>query len=322
MKKPIIYVDLDGTVAGFSQGYKDTFNRDAFQDDLFTVNQFCLQEPHFFRFLPVLEKGAELVSLLKDDYKVIFLTTPMQGMDFCKRDKLDWVKEHFGVDYDVIFSDNKSEYVTDESSILIDDMTYNLKPWADAGGTAINIKLPIDKIFEIIEETLYGKKVVEDVKKQLENIVVNTNPSEKQKQQGNYKKGKIIFKKIPIMIENPKGSIRFGFDEKGRHWISRMKAHYGYILGKNDAADGDKVDCFIGPSYNKSLVFIVNQNTGDGRFDEHKCILGCNDLEEAKALYLANYEKGWESRIDSIVQTNTKKLRDWIANGNLNEPFK
>lgn len=320
-KKPIVYVDMDGVVANFRTSYNNHFNRDVDKDDSFTVNKFCLQEARFFRYLPVLGKGFELVDLLKEEYRVIFLTTPMEGMEYCKRDKIDWVRENFGDDYDVIFSINKAEYVIDESSILIDDMSYNLEPWRDAGGTAININNSIDRIFEIIEEAVYGRKAVFKVKEQIEKMEVEKPPSEAQKEAGNYKKGKILFKKMTIMIENPKGSIRFGFDEYGKKWVTRMNSHYGYICGENDAADGDKVDCFIGPNYNKSLAFVINQNKGDGMFDEFKVILGCNDLEEAKALYLANYQKGWESRIDSIVQTNTKKIRSWVDRGNLNEPF-
>jgi hypothetical protein len=62
--------------------------------------------------------------------------------------------------------------------------------------------------------------------------------------------------------------------------------------------------------------------TADNLFDEHKIILGCESVDEALKLYLGNYRKGWESRIGSIVPTNTKQLRMWLTTGNLNEPFK
>jgi len=319
MEKLIIFVDIDNTVADFAKGYRDAFNRDVYKDDPFTVRQYCLQVTHFFRFLPVLGKGRELIELLKDDYKVVFLTTPMPGMIYCRRDKLEWIKEHFGIEYDVIFSDNKADHVEDEQSILIDDMDYNLKPWTEAGGTAINIKEPIDKIFEIIEETLYGKETVAKVKKQLEEMVVNTEPSERQKEIGNYKKGQIKFKGIDIMIENIPGSIRFGFDECGKKWISKMKNYYGYIKG-TEGNDFDPVDCFIGTKLNASKVFVVNQ-AKSGMFDEVKCMLGFEDMESAKSAYLSNYQKGWEKNIMSIMPTNTKKLRDWLKNGNYKEPF-
>jgi len=72
MEKPFIYIDLDGVVADFAGAYKAAFNRSAYDDDPFTVQQFVMQIPEFFRILPVLEKGAELVDLLKEQYEVIF----------------------------------------------------------------------------------------------------------------------------------------------------------------------------------------------------------------------------------------------------------
>jgi hypothetical protein len=238
----------------------------------------------------VLEKGRELVYLLKDDYRVVFLTTPMKEMAECRRDKLAWVLEHFGPDFDVIFAENKAEYVTDESSVLIDDMEYNLKPWTDAGGTAININERIDRIFEIIDEAIYGKKHVEKVKKQIEKMEVNTNPTDKQKESGNYKKGDISFKSMNIKIESSPGSWRFGIGQDGVKWANRMKCYYGYFQGP-EGTDGDNIDVFIGPHYNKSLAFVINQNRPDGMFDEHKVILGCESMDEARDLYLSNYQK-------------------------------
>jgi 5'(3')-deoxyribonucleotidase len=318
-EKPTIYCDMDGVVAGFAQGYKEHFERDVYKDDSFTVNRYVLQKPHFFRGLPIIEKGAELVDLLKDEYRVVFLTTPMEGMDQCKRDKIDWIKEHFGIDYNVIFSDNKAEYVIDEKSVLIDDMNYNLEPWREAGGTAINIRNSIDRIFEIIEEAVHGIKTIKNIKGQISKIKVDPEPTEKQKESGNYKKGKITFKAMEIMIENVPGSIRFGWDDRGRKWVQRMKHYYGYIKG-TEGNDYDPVDCFIGDKLNASRAFIVNQ-AKEGLFDEVKCMLGFEDIEEAKAAYLSNYQKGWEKNIISIIPTNTKHLREWLSLRS-KEPFK
>ena len=320
-ERPFVYVDIDGVIADFAKGYKDMFFRDVYGDDPFTVKQFVLTVPYFFRVLPVLEKGRELVDLLKDDYEIIFLTTPMAEIESCRRDKLEWVREHFGPGHDVLFSDNKAEFVMDEKSILIDDMEYNLKPWRDSGGTAINIRERNDAIIEKIENALSGKEA-ERVKKELASMDVETEPSEKQKESGNYKKGRITFKGLSVVIENPKGSWRFGkgWNEQDK-WASKMKAHYGYIVndGGQETADGDKVDCFIGPKTGASRVFIVNQFK-DGMFDEHKVILGAENVDEAREIYLSNYPKGWNG-LESIHQLNTKKLREWLKNGNLNEPF-
>lgn len=317
--KPVLYFDMDGVVTDFVKGYRDAFGRDAYKDDPFTINQFCLTSPNFFRYLPENEKGMELYDILKDDFKIVFLTTPMQGMKECKRDKIEWLRERFGNDIDVIFSDNKEEYVVDEKSILVDDMKYNLQPWQDAGGTAIDIRTKTDRIIETIQEAIHGTRQVERVKSQLDNMDVDTNPTEKQKESGNYKKGMIDFKGIKIKIENPKGSIRWGLDGNGIKWINRMHCHYGYIQHGGNAVDGDKIDVFIGPKLNASRAFVVNQ-VKDGMFDEHKVMLGFDTIEEAEAAYMANYQKGWKG-LGSIVQTNTKKIRDWLGSGNFADPF-
>jgi 5'(3')-deoxyribonucleotidase len=316
MIKQIIYCDLDGVVASFAQGYKQQFNRNAYKDDSFTINQFCRQSPHFFRFLPVIPEGLELLLQLKQKYTVVFLTTPMEGMPYCKWDKIAWVEENIGKEFDVIFEKDKAKYVVDSKSILVDDMSYNLRPWIDAGGTAIKFPQKSDKILAIIESALHPD--VSDTKKQLQAMDIDMEPTEAQKLSGNYKKGIVNFKGLKIAIENPKGSIRWGFDASGRKWINKMQAHYGYIVG-SEGADCDPVDVFIGPKLGASRVFVINQGR-DGMFDEHKIMLGYDTIEEAETDYMANYQKGWDGLM-SIHQTNTKKIRDWIKTRNAKEPF-
>jgi len=319
MHKPVLFFDMDGVVADFVSGYKIAFNRDAYADDNFTINNFCMQSPNFFRNLPILERGRNLFNSLKDNYKIIVITTPMNGMVNCKRDKIDWIKDNFG-EFDIIFSEKKQDYVVDETSILIDDMTYNLGPWEESGGTAINFMTnKNNKIIEKIEIALGKRDQEKPIDQQIREAVINLFPTDAQKKTGNYKKGDIEFKKLKIKIENPKGSFRVGFDNSGKKWFSRMNCHYGYIANGQIGSDQDKIDCFIGP-HNKSIVFIVNQGK-EGMFDEHKIMLGFESIEQARDSYLKNYPKGWEKNIMSIEQTNTKKLRKWLTEGNTREPY-
>ncbi len=57
----------------------------------------------------------------------------------------------------------------------------------------------------------------------------NTNPTERQKETGNYKKGKVTILGFPISIENPKDSIRSGVSPDGVRWETKMKNSYGYF---------------------------------------------------------------------------------------------
>lgn len=164
-----IFCDIDGVIADFAGAYKSIFFRDAHEDDFFTVNQMVTTVPDFFRLLPVLPKGRELFDALKDKYNIVFLTTPMQGVDSCARDKAEWIAQNFG-NYDIIFSADKASYVEDEKSILIDDMDFNLTPWREAGGTAISFNQSNDKIISKVEDVFNDKKQTSSIIEQI-NIV-------------------------------------------------------------------------------------------------------------------------------------------------------
>lgn len=151
-KKEIIYFDMDGCVADFDKGYEDMFDKSPCTEDDSIFNKNCLQVPRLFRHLAPIYKGVKLVNLLSREYMIVFLTTPMKIMQSCKKDKILWIREQFGRGYPVIFSHNKADYAIDESSVLVDDMDHNLGAWKAAGGTAINIKEPIDNILKIIKE--------------------------------------------------------------------------------------------------------------------------------------------------------------------------
>lgn len=144
---------------------------------------------------------------------------------------------------------------------------------------------------------------------------VNTDPTEAQKEAGNYKKGHVQVGTFDITIEQPQGSVRKGTDADGKQWESKMNNTYGYIRGAV-GVDGDHIDVFISndiDGWNGRKVFVVDQYNPDGSFDEHKVMLGFNDADEAKGDYLANYEQGWENgrRID-ITGVNLEDFEKWI----------
>ena len=144
---------------------------------------------------------------------------------------------------------------------------------------------------------------------------VNTEPTEAQKEAGNYKKGHVKVGTFDITIEQPQGSVRKGTDADGKQWESKMNNTYGYIRGAV-GVDGDHIDVFLSndiDGWNGRNVFVVDQYNPDGSFDEHKVMLGFNDADEAKSDYLANYEKGWEDgrRID-VTAVNLEDFEKWI----------
>lgn len=145
---------------------------------------------------------------------------------------------------------------------------------------------------------------------------VNTEPTEAQKEAGNYKKGHVQVGTFDITIEQPEGSIRRGTDASGKQWESKMHNTYGYFRG-TEGVDGDHIDVFLSndmDGWNGAQVFVVDQYNPDGTFDEHKVMLGFNDANDAKNNYLANYEKGWEKgrRID-VSAVSLADFEKWIA---------
>ncbi|MAD95846.1 MAG: hypothetical protein CMB99_00820 [Flavobacteriaceae bacterium] len=137
-------------------------------------------------------------------------------------------------------------------------------------------------------------------------------PSDKQHVAGNYKKGRIAIQGMPVVIEQPRYSLRTGVSYMGEHWSCRMAAHYGYFAGV-PGADGDELDVFIGPVPDAETLYIVNQVLG-GNFDEHKVMLGFADESQARNAYLNSYDRNWQG-LGSMVPVSINDFKKWIASG-------
>ena len=143
-----------------------------------------------------------------------------------------------------------------------------------------------------------------------EEAKVDTNPTEAQKEAGNYKKGHIKVDGLDITIEQPKGSIRRGTDANGKQWESEMHNTYGYIRG-TESVDGDHIDIFLSDNPTEGNVFVVDQINKDGSFDEHKVMYGFSDMESARQAYLSNYEEGWQG-LGNITEVSKEDFKAWI----------
>ena len=144
---------------------------------------------------------------------------------------------------------------------------------------------------------------------------VNTNPTDGQKEAGNYKKGHVKVGKFSISIEQPKGSVRSGKDADGKEWSVTMNNTYGYMTD-NVGVDGDHLDVFLAndmDGWDGKGVYVVDQYNPDGSFDEHKVMLGFNSLSDANENYLANYEDGWEnSHGVTVTAVNLDEFEKWV----------
>lgn len=154
-----------------------------------------------------------------------------------------------------------------------------------------------------------GKSVAEQITEQRE--VVNTEPTEAQKEAGNYRMGHVKIDGMDVTIENPKGSIRRGTDADGKKWESEMHYDYGYIRGTK-AVDNDHIDIFLSDNPETGNVFVVDQvNPKTGEFDESKVMYGFASEQDARDAYLSNYEKGWKG-LGKITEVTREEFKKWI----------
>ena len=143
---------------------------------------------------------------------------------------------------------------------------------------------------------------------------VNTTPTDAQKEAGNYKKGHVKIGPFNISIEQPKGSVRSGVDKDGKKWEVEMQNTYGYFRG-TEGVDGDHIDVFLSndiDGWEGRLVFVVDQRNADGSFDEHKVMLGFNDINDAEAAYMSNYEEGWQG-LGTITGVSIEEFEKWLS---------
>lgn len=134
-------------------------------------------------------------------------------------------------------------------------------------------------------------------------------PSEAQIEAGNYQKRHVRVDGLDIAVETEAGQRR-------RPEWPALKNAYGYIkrtLGR----DGDHVDVFMGPKAEQpGNVYVIDQNHANGRFDEHKVMLGFDSLDAARRAYLSNYERGWD-RIGKVTAMEWGEFKQWVRDGKL-----
>ena len=156
----------------------------------------------------------------------------------------------------------------------------------------------------------YAERIVEAKRLHDEELKVDTNPSEAQKEAGNYKKGHVKINGFDVTIEQPAGSVRSGKDANGKEWSVTMNNTYGYIRG-TEGVDGDHIDVFLGPDMSSDMVYVVDQVNTDGSFDEHKVMMGFPSLEDARSAYFSNYEEGWQG-LCNITGVTLDEFKKWI----------
>ena len=166
----------------------------------------------------------------------------------------------------------------------------------------------------------YAQRIAKEKEIWDESQKVDINPTEGQKEAGNYKMGHVKVDGIDITIENPKGSVRSGKDANGKEWSVTMNNTYGYIRGTR-GVDGDHIDIFLSDNPESGNVYVIDQvDQQTGMYDESKVMYGFNSIDEAKDAYLSNYEEGW--KVGVISEVSKEEFKKWIESStNKIKPF-
>jgi hypothetical protein len=122
----------------------------------------------------------------------------------------------------------------------------------------------------------------------------------------------INFQGMTIGIENPEGSTREGEHEDGTKWKQTYFHAYGFIIGTK-GADGEEIDCFIGPNENAEKVYIIHQQIAD-EYDEDKVMLGFDSKEHARDAYLGHFDT--QSFLGPITEMDVEEFKDKIYGRN------
>ena len=122
--------------------------------------------------------------------------------------------------------------------------------------------------------------------------------------------GRTEFQGIPITIENHAGTKRKWKDSNGNTGETEMLFAYGYVDGTG-GADGEHVDCYLGPNPRATDVYIVHQgNPHNGLYDEDKLFLGWNSEAEAIAAYQAHRNDA--KAFGSVSTVTVDQLKRWL----------
>ena len=215
-------------------------------------------------------------------------------------------------------------YEKKEMSVSGGSMDINPEPSGKQNDTAPlqNTHLSEDKVNEpssdiqqkseqTVLETAQNNALNQQIDQQAKQT--DTNPTQAQKEAGNYKMGHVKVQGLDISIENPAGSVRSGVDQDGKSWSVTMNNHYGYIRGTK-GKDKDHIDVFLGENLLSDKVYVVDQVNEDGAFDEHKVMIGFDSVDDAKAAYLSNYSDGWQG-LGNITEVPMSEFKMWISNG-------
>ncbi|MDB5730702.1 MAG: hypothetical protein JWQ03_597 [Variovorax sp.] len=153
-------------------------------------------------------------------------------------------------------------------------------------------------------------------------------PTKAQILAGNATMGHMKVGGLGVTVENPADSVREDKHNEPPKWRTPMQHgyHYGYIK-RTEAADSTEakrqgIDVFVKegtPEDYAGPVFVVDQVSAPGKFDEHKALIGPGSEAEARADYLKHYSPGWQG-LGAITEMSMPDFKKWVREGKKADP--
>lgn len=161
-----LYVDMDGVLANFEQGYDDIVGGRAqwpskADDDAFWNP--IIDTPNFWRNLKPMPDYRELWAYVSQhDYVAVLSSPGTHDRSRAIVEKREWLHHHLGYSTNVVFKHSKDkQHFACPNSILIDDYGANVRRWIEAGGIGIkhtSASSTIDQLMAL--GVIYGRQKV------------------------------------------------------------------------------------------------------------------------------------------------------------------
>ena len=148
---------MDGVLADFNRGVKelcgleplDQAKKTDADDDI--MWEAIKNVENFYDKLELIPGVLEMFMQLRNKYEVEILSgipKPRRGILTSGEDKTKWAHRLLSQELkvNIVYREEKKNYVTGQDDVLIDDLLKNIKEWNECGGTGI--------LYTSVEETL------------------------------------------------------------------------------------------------------------------------------------------------------------------------
>lgn len=171
MKKPEVYLDMDGVLADFFTEYAKLagITSGNYRDIPPAKTDPTLQKmvgTDFFARLPKFPSADDLVSLIVKMFGHYHIcSSPLRGdHENAEHQKKIWIKKHLNPQpVDVIITPNKAKWAVQPDgtpNILIDDRGSNITAWEAKGGIGIKYQADEDSLQTVVDGLSRAMKII------------------------------------------------------------------------------------------------------------------------------------------------------------------